>query len=181
MQNAAYLASKQGLGIVDAVSSALTKADLDKKNKVFVQSDDSSVLSKFPAYKRIIMIDEIFSSAPDEVEKEMKKFADGVNIHRSSIIPNVDGFLAKSTQVVEKMQAANLSVFLSVLSNEFTGIAYDFFSDPVAELATYISFGVNGIVTEFPATATAYLSNIFPLNSHTPSGVSILNIIKKHN
>lgn len=159
IKNAAYLASKQGLGIVDAVSSALTKADLDKKNKVFVQSDDSSVLSKFPAYKRIIMIDEIFSSAPDEVEKEMKKFADGVNIHRSSIIPNVDGFLVKSTQVVEKMQAANLSVFLSVLSNEFTGIAYDFFSDPVAELATYISFGVNGIVTEFPATATAYLKS----------------------
>lgn len=148
------------MGIVDAVSSALTKITLDKDHQVYVQSDDSSVLLKFPTYKRIIIIDEVISSVPEAVGKEIKKFADGVNILRSSIIPNVNGFLMNSTQVVEKMQAAKLSVFISVLSNEFTGIAYDFFSDPVAELATYISFGVNGIMTENPATAIAYLSKI---------------------
>lgn len=62
MQHAAYLATK-GLGVVDAVTGALTKAGYDKETKqqVLIQSEDSSVLSafkkSFPASKRVLSID----------------------------------------------------------------------------------------------------------------------------
>ncbi|GKU87176.1 hypothetical protein SLEP1_g1621 [Rubroshorea leprosula] len=56
------------------------------------------------------------------------------------------------------MQAANISVFVSVLRNEYVSLAYDYFSDPIVELATYIAgLGVNGVITEFPGTASKYL------------------------
>jgi len=52
----AYRASKKSLDIVDAVSTVLSNATFDKqaKQQVLIQSDDSSVLSKFkdiPSYK----------------------------------------------------------------------------------------------------------------------------------
>ncbi|XP_073004059.1 glycerophosphodiester phosphodiesterase GDPDL7-like [Typha latifolia] len=165
IENAPYLASKKGLGIVDAVSGALTNASYDKQTtkQVFIQSDDSAVLSmfkKYSNYKRVLNIKETISDTPKQTVDEIKQFADAVNLPRSSIVANAGFFLSGFTDVVSRMQAANISVFVSVLRNEFIAIAFDFFSDPMAELATYITgMGVNGVVTEFPATASAYMKS----------------------
>ncbi|KAK7849013.1 glycerophosphodiester phosphodiesterase gdpdl6 [Quercus suber] len=56
IQNAAYLASKKGLDIVGSVTTALSNATFDKQStqSVLIQSDDTSVLSKFksvPTYQ----------------------------------------------------------------------------------------------------------------------------------
>lgn len=163
MQNAAFLASKKGLGVVDAVSSALTNATFDKSTtqQVFIQSDDTSVLSAFNStnYKRVLEIDDTVSDVPKPSVDEIKKFANAVNIVRSSVFTNVDFFLASTTNVVSEMQSANISVHVSVFRNEFMNVAFDFFSDPVIEIATYTAgLGVDGLVTEFPGTASTYLS-----------------------
>ncbi|KAG6522244.1 hypothetical protein ZIOFF_019382 [Zingiber officinale] len=98
--NAAYLASKRGLGIVDAISTALSNASYDQQPSSFI-----------------------------------------------------NGF----TDIVKQMHTANMSVHVSVLRNEFMAIAFDYFSDPMVELATFVaSVEVDGMVTEFPATAAAY-------------------------
>ncbi|RWV88039.1 hypothetical protein BHE74_00045436 [Ensete ventricosum] len=154
LQNAAYLASKKGLGVVDAVSTALRNASYDKQ--VYIQSDDTAVLSSFKknsGYQRVLHIKETISDAPKPTVEEIKQFADAVNLPRSSIVAASGFFVSAFTNVVDQMHAANISVYVSVLRNEFLTIAFDYFSDPMVELATYVAgVGVDGVVTEFPAT-----------------------------
>ncbi|KAL0729259.1 hypothetical protein Bca4012_025352 [Brassica carinata] len=151
--------SKKGLGIVDAVKSALTKSTLDKK--VLIQSDDSSVLDSFkdvPQYTRVLSIDKEIGDAPKPTIEEIKKHADAVNILRSSLVTISQSFATGKTKVVEAMHKGNISVYVSVLRNEYLSITFDYFSDPTVELATFIAGnGVDGVITEFPATATRYL------------------------
>ncbi|XP_073098785.1 glycerophosphodiester phosphodiesterase GDPDL7-like isoform X2 [Elaeis guineensis] len=162
IEHAPYLASKKGLDIVTAVSSALINASYDKQitQKVLIQSDDTSVLSMFKnnsSYKRVFKVEETISDSPKPAVDEIKQFADAVNIAKTSLIASSNSFLTSFTPVTDKMHAANLSVYVSGLRNEFVSIPFDCFSDPMVEIATYAAgLAVDGIVTEFPATARAY-------------------------
>ncbi|KAF8093829.1 hypothetical protein N665_0377s0039 [Sinapis alba] len=178
IENAAYLASKKGLGIVDAVKSAVTKSTLDKQltQKVLIQSDDSSVLSGFaavPPYTRVLSIDKEIGDAPKPSIDEIKKHAEAVNLKRSSLVTTSESFATGKTNVVEEMHKGNVSVYVSVLRNEYLSIAFDYFSDPTVELATFIAGnGVDGVITEFPATATRYLrSPCSDLNKEQPYAI----------
>ncbi|XP_020582767.1 LOW QUALITY PROTEIN: glycerophosphodiester phosphodiesterase GDPDL7-like [Phalaenopsis equestris] len=164
IQNAPYLASKKGVSMVDVVSTALANAsyDEDRTKRVLIQSDDSSVLTEFKKintrYERILLIPEQVGDAPKPAVDEIKKFATAVNVIRSSIMAYDGALISYFTNVTAEMQRSNISVYVSVLRNEFTTIAYDFFSDPVVEIATFVGgIGVNGLITEYPATARAYL------------------------
>ncbi|ERM97414.1 glycerophosphodiester phosphodiesterase GDPDL6 [Amborella trichopoda] len=166
VENAFYLASKKGLSITDSVLDTLRNASYDKENspQVMIQSGDSAVLSKIkkvaPSYKRVYLIDEIISDANKLTVEEIKQFSDAVNLPRASIMTNSGSFLVSLTDVVDKMHSANISVFISVLRNEFVTIAFDFFADPTMEINTYVkAVGVDGIVTEYPATASAYMGS----------------------
>ncbi|PSS30223.1 Glycerophosphodiester phosphodiesterase [Actinidia chinensis var. chinensis] len=162
--NAAYLASKKDLSITDVAATALSNATFDKQStqKVLIQSDDSAVLSKFcnvATYERVLFIKEEVSKVPKETLDEIKKFSNSVHLQQFSIIPTPNFFTTTSTGVAEEMHKNNISVYASVFSNEFVSIAQDYFSDPIIELATFISapFFIDGVITEYPATATTYL------------------------
>ncbi|XP_072147742.1 glycerophosphodiester phosphodiesterase GDPDL7-like [Setaria viridis] len=161
MEHASYLA-KRGLGVVESVSSALTKAGYDKETKqqVFIQSDDSSVLSafkKFPAFKRVLNLEMEFSGASQPSLDDIKKFADGVRIHRSSVAQITGYFMTRFTDTVGSLQAANLTVFIGVLKNEFMNLGFDYFADPTVEIVTYSSAVMaDGLITDYPATAASY-------------------------
>ena len=102
---------------------------------------------------------ETISNVPRPSADEIKKFADSVNVVRSSIFTSRNSFLSSSSNVVNEMHEANISVYVTEFRNEFLSLAFDFYSDPLIELASYITgIGVDGVVTEFPATASAYLS-----------------------
>ncbi|PIA45741.1 hypothetical protein AQUCO_01600175v1 [Aquilegia coerulea] len=162
IENAPYLASKKGFSITDVVAKALVNATFDKQvtQQVFIQSDDSSVLSYFKnvtSYKKILNIKEVIGSVPVESLDEIKKVADGVMLRRQSIIKDENGFSVGATDITKKMKAANISTYVGVLRNEFSVIPLDFDTDPTIELATYIySMEVDGVVTDYPATASAY-------------------------
>ncbi|KAL8145307.1 glycerophosphodiester phosphodiesterase GDPDL7-like [Apium graveolens] len=165
IENAGYLASKKGLGVVDAVTAALQKAGFDKETpqKVLIQSDDSSVLSVFkntPTYERVLAIKEAVSDAPPAVVEEIKKNANSVVIDRESIVIQNSGYFTTNfTEVVDQMHAANLSVYVSRLRNEYLFLSLDFLADPYLELATFVSLNVDGVVTDYPATASAFMKN----------------------
>ena len=127
-----------------------------------IQSDDSSVLAGFeavPPYTRVLSIDKEIGDAPKASVDEIKKHADAVNILRSSLVSISGSFAAGKTNVVEEMHKGNISVYVSVLRNEYISIAFDYFSDPTVEFATFIAGnGVDEVITELPATASRYLS-----------------------
>ncbi|GMY35654.1 glycerophosphodiester phosphodiesterase GDPDL7-like [Fagus crenata] len=161
--NAPYLASKKGLDIVGVVTTALSNATFDKQvtQSVMIQSDDTSVLSKFkdvPTYKRVLLIEERISKAPKKAVAEVKKYADTVAITRGDIVEVSSYFTTHMTNVVRQFQKANVSVFVYVLRNEYITLAFDYFSDPTVEIATFVEgAGVDGLITEFPGTASTYL------------------------
>jgi len=161
MQNAPYLATR-GMGIVDAVSSALVNASYDKETRqqVLIASNDSAVLvafSKFPGFKRVLQISHMISDASKQ-SVEVAKFADAVSISHGSVVEAQGSFLVRFTDVIDKMHSANLSVYIGVLRDEFMNLAFDFCANPMAEIVLYSSLMADGIVTEFPATAAEYFS-----------------------
>lgn len=129
---------------------------------MLISSHDSSVLSKFAgvqAYKRVLNLKNVVSVAPKDSVEEIKKYADAVIVPRPSLISVKDGFTVAFTNVLKEMHSTKISVYVSVLRNEFVSLPFDYFADPTIELATYVrGMGVDGIVTEFPATASKYLS-----------------------
>lgn len=153
-----FLASKKGLGVVDAVTKALSNATFDEQStqQVMIQSDDSSVLSKFndvPAYKKVLHIRKEVSAAPREVVEEIKKYASAVTVTRTSVISTTESFTTNATNILRDLHSANISVYISALRNEYLSIAFDYLADPLIEVATFAQgVGVDGITTEFPAT-----------------------------
>lgn len=116
---------------------------------------------------RVFKVDETISDAPKAAVDEIKQFADAVNIAKTSLIASLNSFLTSFTPVMDKMHAANLSVYVSGMRNEFVTIPFDCFSDPMVEIATYAAgLGVDGIVTEFPTTASAYFSKYLEEQGH---------------
>ncbi|EPS68532.1 hypothetical protein M569_06231, partial [Genlisea aurea] len=157
IENAAYLASNKGVDVVGTVSSALRNASFDKE--IYVQSDDTSVLSKFkdlPNVKRVFHLMDAISGAPHDVSEEMKTYADVVFVHRDAIVVPSDNFAFNFTDTVSALHAANLSVFVGILKNEFENLIFDYLSDPYVEISTFYSLKVDGFITDFPATASMF-------------------------
>ena len=127
------------------------------------------MLSKYKgisSYKRVFLVEEKIGDAPKKTVDEIKKYAEAVNLPKSAIV-KVSGYLLTGmTNVVKELKDANLTVFVHTLRNEFISLAFDYWSDPNMEIATYIhSAMVDGVVTDFPATANRYLSKKFNLFS----------------
>ncbi|KAK7388347.1 hypothetical protein VNO78_23162 [Psophocarpus tetragonolobus] len=173
--NAAYLASKKGVDIVGVVRTVLSNATVDKQStqQVLIQSDDSSVLSKFkdiPSYKRVMLLNDKMGDVPKETVEEIKKYADAVNLPKTSVIKVLDSFLAGMTNVVKDLKDANVTIIVHTLKNEYTSLAFDYWSDPNMEIATYVqSAKVDGIVTDFPATASRFMRSPCSDPTHNPA------------
>ncbi|KAE8691133.1 Glycerophosphodiester phosphodiesterase GDPDL4 [Hibiscus syriacus] len=164
IENAPFLA-EQGFAVTDAVLNALSKSGHDKQTvqKVMIQSSNSSVLMKFKGkadYQLVYKVDEDIGGAQSSTIEDIKRFASAVVISKDSVFPVNSAFLASTTDVVQRLQAANLSVYVQTFSNEFTAQAWDFLSDATVEINTfYRGAGINGVITDFPKTSDRYRRN----------------------
>ncbi|KAL2316691.1 hypothetical protein Fmac_030567 [Flemingia macrophylla] len=175
VENAAYLADKQGLDVIDEVFKALRKAGYDKPGfqKVYIQSTNSSVLQKFKntSYELVYKIDENVGDAANAAVQDIKSFASCVVVSKDSIFTSSSKFLIDTTHIVKTLKASNLSVFVETFSNEFVSQAWDFFSDATVEINSYIQgVPIDGIITDFPKTSDRYRrSKCLNLGSNTPT------------
>ncbi|KAM3367999.1 hypothetical protein ACQJBY_016516 [Aegilops geniculata] len=176
IEHAAFLAEELGFDMVDAVIKALDDSGYNKQTaqKVMIQSTNSSVLVKFKQqtkYDLVYMINEDVSDAAPSSLAGIKKFADAVSVETSSVFPENRHFTSHQTDLVESLQTAGLSVYAYTLMNEFVAQPYDFFSDATAEIIAYVQgAGVDGLITDFPATARRYKSNTcMNMGNKTPS------------
>ncbi|KAL2924776.1 Glycerophosphodiester phosphodiesterase GDPDL3 [Bienertia sinuspersici] len=162
IENARYLAAKEGFNVTAKVSDALEKAGFNspKAQKVMIQSSNSSVLKamKGKNYELVYHIDEGISGAPKDTVAYIKSFADSVAVNKLSVFPTDGGFLTAATDVVQQLQSAKLPVYVHYLKNEFVSQAYDFFSDPIVEINSFVmGAGVDG-----PKTPPIYMSPVQP-------------------
>lgn len=162
IEGAAYLATR-GLDVVGAVSTALTKFGYDKETKqvVLIQSEDPPVLSafkKFPKFKRVYEIEFDITDISKPSVVEISEMANAVKLRRSSAV-QVDGFYLTgfTHALVDRLHAAKIEVYVGVLKNEFMSLAFDYWADPMKEIATDTwAVPADGLITDFPATAAAY-------------------------
>ncbi|KAL5548521.1 hypothetical protein UlMin_003752 [Ulmus minor] len=179
IENAAYLAEKQKLSVTDAVADTLTKAGFDtlKTPQVMIQSTNSSVLMKFKGsknYKLVYKIEELIGDINVGTVQDIKSFAHSVVVSKASVFPDTSLFLTGTTDVVSKFKSSKIPIYVELFSNEFVSQAWDFFSDATVEINSYVSGGnVDGIITDFPATAARYKRNkCLGLGQKTPSYMS---------
>lgn len=128
-----------------------------------IQSDESAVLTEFKQltkFKLVYVVDETAISIPDSTIEEIKTFSHAVALRRNVIFPASQFFLVETTNIVQRMHLYNMSVFVFLLRNEFASLAFDYLSDPTMEIRSFVSLAkVDGLITDFPATASAYLGN----------------------
>lgn len=88
----------------------------------------------------------------------IKTFASGILVPKSYIWPvNADLYLLPYTSVVFDAHKAGLEVFAADFANDNV-IAYNYSYDPVSEYISFTDngvFSVDGILTDFPITASA--------------------------
>ncbi|XP_009390640.2 glycerophosphodiester phosphodiesterase GDPDL3-like [Musa acuminata AAA Group] len=164
IENAVFMAEQLRIDVVDAVISTLNDVGYNKTpSKVMIQSTDSSVLVKFKQlteYKLVYKIDEVVGDAIASSVKDIEAFADAVALLKESIYAVNKLFTTKTTDLVPKLHAAGLDVYVYVLRNEFVSQPWDFLSDGTVEINAYVvGAGVDGIITDFPGTASRYKRN----------------------
>ncbi|XP_049345143.1 glycerophosphodiester phosphodiesterase GDPDL4-like [Solanum verrucosum] len=163
IEKADYLAN-QGFGVIAAVVEALRNTGYNNQTskKVMIQSKDSSVLKEFKkrSYELVYMIDDNIRDIESATISEIKSFASSVILTKNSVFRSEDDFLVGKTDVVQKLQSSNLSVYVQRFNNEFVSQAWDFFSDSSVEINNYIvGAGIDGVITDFPRTAATYRRN----------------------
>ncbi|XP_043691000.1 glycerophosphodiester phosphodiesterase GDPDL4-like isoform X2 [Telopea speciosissima] len=180
VENAAYLAEYQGLSVIDAVFDSLDKSGYNNQTiqKVMIQSTNSSVLKVFKektSYELVYQVDETIRDALNSSIEGIKGFAHSVSLTKETIFPeNQALFLTGATEIVKKLQSYKISVYVNLFTNEFVSQAWDFFSDPMVEINTFVSSAnIDGVVTEFPGTAISYRKNkCLNMGNNRPSYMS---------
>ncbi|XP_042514123.1 glycerophosphodiester phosphodiesterase GDPDL1-like isoform X2 [Macadamia integrifolia] len=177
VENAAYLAEYLGLSVIDAVIDSLDKSGYNNHTiqKVMIQSTNSSVLKVFKektSYELVYQVDETIGDALNSSIEDIKGFANSVLINKKTVFPDNQAFLTGGvTDVVEKLHSHKISVYVHLFTNEFVSQAWDFFSDPMVELNTFVSSAkIDGVITDFPGTAISYRKNkCLNMGNKTPS------------
>lgn len=141
-----------------------------RTKKILIQSPDGGVLKLFKAksnrHELVYEVNENIRDALNATILDITKFANSVVVGKESVFPRNEGFLLGHTDVVEKLHAFKLPVYVQLMNNEFISQPWDFFSDPYVEINTYVSgAGADGVVTDYPATAARYRSKFILLNN----------------
>ncbi|WZZ35761.1 hypothetical protein YC2023_019162 [Brassica napus] len=134
-------------------------------NSNLLQSIDKSVLIAFND-KMIMLpgqlvyrVDEDIHNVTDSAIRDIMSFTGTIIISMNSVLPYNGGGLVrlKKTDVVPRLKASGVRVFVETFSNEFVTQPLDLFSDSTVEIDFLVQRAkIDGIITDFPATTARY-------------------------
>ncbi|CAN8326044.1 unnamed protein product [Cochlearia groenlandica] len=111
----------------------------------------------------------------------VKTFASGILVPKSYILPLDDKqYLLPHTSLVQDAHKAGLEVYVSGFAND-VDIAHDYSFDPVSEYLSFVdngNFSVEGVLTDFPITASASLDCFTHVGKNATKKVDFLVISK---
>ncbi|CAH8325672.1 unnamed protein product [Eruca vesicaria subsp. sativa] len=111
----------------------------------------------------------------------VKTFASGVLVPKSYILPLDDKqYLLPPTSLVQDAHKAGLQVYVSGFSSDID-IPHDYSSDPVSEYLSFVdngNFSVDGVLSDFPITASSSLECFSHLGKNATEQVDFLVISK---
>jgi glycerophosphoryl diester phosphodiesterase len=163
-QNVVFIQEKLEIDMISSVTTAVMGAGYGNQTslQVNILSTDSAVLTKLrqdTKYKLVYKIATNFRDASTASVAEIRRFADAVAINKESVYPEDRHFITNETKILNRFQSAGLKVYGYGFKNEFVSQPWDFFADATVELNTYFKgAGIDGFITDFPATARRYKS-----------------------
>lgn len=85
---------------------------------------------------------------------DISTYADGVGVHKDYVIPRTsEGNLGEPTSLVRDAKQSGLLVHVWTFRNEDSFLPKDLAGKPEAEIQRYIAAGIDGLFTDYPATA----------------------------
>ncbi|KAG5411456.1 hypothetical protein IGI04_007775, partial [Brassica rapa subsp. trilocularis] len=141
-------------------------ASTDKS--VLIAFNDKMIMLPGPLVYRV---DEDIHNVTDSAIRDIMSFTCTIIISMNSVLPYNGGGLVrlKKTDVVPRLKASGVRVFVETFSNEFVTQPLDLFSDSTVEIDFLVQRAkIDGIITDFPATTARYKSKTkSPSSSHS--------------
>lgn len=164
IQNGYYLEEQIHLDVVGVVLATINAAGFNNSDRILIQSEDSAILSRLQqltSYELVYKVSNESVAITGTQIQQIKSLAKIVTLPRRVMANSIsDGFLVEPSNVVDLFHAQNMSVFIFYLRNEYVALPFDYEDDPTLELNTWVQFfKVDGLITDFPRTARAYLNN----------------------
>ncbi|KFK29182.1 hypothetical protein AALP_AA7G100300 [Arabis alpina] len=111
----------------------------------------------------------------------VKTFASAILVPKSYVLPVAKQYLVPPPRsLVQDAHKAGLEVFVSGFAND-VDIAYDYSFDPVSEYLSFVdngNFSVDGVLTDFPITASASVACFSHIGRNATKQVDFLVISK---
>ncbi|CAN6856318.1 hypothetical protein HID58_048847 [Brassica napus] len=107
----------------------------------------------------VYRVDEDIHNVTDSAIRDIMSFTGTIIISMNSVLPYNGGGLVrlKKTDVVPRLKASGVRVFVETFSNEFVTQPLDLFSDSTVEIDFLVQRAkIDGIITDFPATTARY-------------------------
>ena len=153
--------------VLDKTHNQTTQESLTTSISVYFQSTDKSVLiacnekTILSPGQLVYRVDKDISNVTDSAINAILSFAGTIVISMISVLPYNGGGLVrlKKTDVVPRLKARGLRVFVETFSNEFVTLPLDLYWDSTVEIDFFFrSAKIDGIITDFPATSARYKS-----------------------
>lgn len=161
------------LTLENPLINLVKKYGYDKKDApIFIQSFEQSNLKvlRRRTKARLIQLIDVVGRPFDQTLSEDKRtfahlatavglsdistYADGVGVHKDYVIPRTpEGNLGEPTSLVRDAKQSGLLVHVWTFRNEDTFLPKDMAGKPEVEIQRYIATGIDGLFTDYPATA----------------------------